>query len=187
MESCYYSENFYYRDSHLICEDVQVNGVLSEGENQGLFSSPVFIFSKKQIVQNVYEYRRALIKTGLPFVLNYAMKANANLELLKIFRDLDCSLTLVSGNELKMALEAGFDPQKMMLNGNGKRDWEIELGIRHGCLVNIDSGFDLTRMTAKAQELDIPVRVLIRINPDIDPVSMGVLTPVIYTGCIRAV
>lgn len=50
---------------------------------------------------------------------------------------------LVSGNELQTAIMAGFDRSKMVFNGNGKTQSEINLAVENGILINIDSEFDL--------------------------------------------
>ena len=76
---------------------------------------------------------------------------------------------LVSGNELKMALKAGFDPSRTILNGNGKLPWELELAAEAGCLVNVDSEFDFANIAAAAKKVGKKVKVLLRINPDVDP------------------
>jgi hypothetical protein len=76
---------------------------------------------------------------------------------------------LVSGNELKLAIAAGFDPARTILNGNGKLPWELELAASAGCLVNVDSEFDFQNIAAAARRVGKPVKVLLRINPDVDP------------------
>ena len=58
---------------------------------------------------------------------------------------------------------------RTVLNGNGKLPWELELAAKHGVLVNIDSEFDLENIAAAGRAAGKPVRVLIRINPDVDP------------------
>ena len=76
---------------------------------------------------------------------------------------------LVSGNELKMAIAAGFDASRTILNGNGKLPWELELAAEAGCLVNVDSEFDFANIAAAAKKVGKRVKVLLRINPDVDP------------------
>ena len=49
----------------------------------------------------------------------------------------------MSGMELHVALEAGFEPQHMLLNGSGKLQWEVEEAVKRGVLLNVDSEFDL--------------------------------------------
>lgn len=58
---------------------------------------------------------------------------------------------------------------RTVFNGNGKQPWELELAVEHGVLVNVDSEFDLHNIRAAAQKLQKEVKVLIRINPDVDP------------------
>lgn len=66
-------------------------------------------------------------------------------------------------------MEAGFDPSKTIFNGNGKLPEELELAVEHGVLVNIDSEFDLENISEAAKKVGKPVRVMLRINPDVDP------------------
>ena len=58
---------------------------------------------------------------------------------------------------------------RTIFNGNGKQPWELELAVQHNVLINIDSEFDLDNILAAAQRVGQPARVLIRINPDVDP------------------
>lgn len=58
---------------------------------------------------------------------------------------------------------------RTVFNGNGKQPWELELAVEHGVLINVDSEFDLHNIKAAAQKVQKSVKVLIRINPDVDP------------------
>ena len=58
---------------------------------------------------------------------------------------------------------------RTVLNGNGKLPWELEEAARQGVLINVDSEFDLDNIIAAAKSTDTPVKVLLRINPDVDP------------------
>ncbi len=58
---------------------------------------------------------------------------------------------------------------RTVLNGNGKLPWELELAAEHGVLVNVDSEFDLRNIAAAAKAANKRVKVLIRINPNVDP------------------
>jgi diaminopimelate decarboxylase len=58
---------------------------------------------------------------------------------------------------------------RTVFNGNGKLPWELEAAAEAGVLVNIDSEFDLKNIAAAGRKVGKKVRVLIRINPDIDP------------------
>ena len=58
---------------------------------------------------------------------------------------------------------------RTIFNGNGKQPWELELAVQHNVLINIDSEFDLENILAAAKSVGQAARVLIRINPDVDP------------------
>lgn len=71
---------------------------------------PFYLYSKPQITRNVEAYKDAL--EGLRSIIGYAIKANNNLKILEHLRGLGCGAVLVSGNELRLALHAGFDPTR---------------------------------------------------------------------------
>lgn len=58
---------------------------------------------------------------------------------------------------------------RTIFNGNGKLPWELRLAVEQGVLVNVDSEFDLDNIAAAAEAAGKTARVLIRINPDVDP------------------
>ena len=177
----YYSESFKYKDGHLFCEDIKIKDLKSWLENHhGQPSTPFFAYSRSKIVSNVQAYLKPMKKLRRKTILNYALKANMNPNLASLMKNLGCSATLVSGLELKMALEAGFQPDTLVLNGNGKQHWEIEAAVRAGCLLNVDGTFNLEQTAAVCRKLDKQARVLLRVNPDIDldPVSRQLKTPI---------
>lgn len=92
-------------DGFLCCEGVRVQDAMDVVERR-----PFYLYSKPQITRNVEAYKEAL--EGLSSVIGYAIKANNNLKILEHLRTLGCGAVLVSGNELRLALRAGFDPTK---------------------------------------------------------------------------
>lgn len=154
--------SFHIRDHYLYCEGIRVKDLQNAVEG-----SPFYLYSAAQLRANVAAYADAL--AGLPARISYAVKANGNLTLLTLLRDLGCGATLVSGNELRLALLAGFAPADMVFNGNGKRRDELALAVQHGVTVNIDSEFDLEHIAQAACDAARPVDVLLRVNPDIRP------------------
>jgi diaminopimelate decarboxylase len=92
-------------DGYLYCDGVWVEDVMAPAVR-----SPFYLYSKPQIIRNFAAYRDAL--QGLRSVVGYAVKANNNLFVLKLLQGLGSGAVLVSGNELRLALEAGFEPTK---------------------------------------------------------------------------
>ena len=154
--------SFHYRDGYLYCEELRVKDIQDE-----VTYSPFYLYSLSQLEENYIAYQQAL--DGINAIIGYAVKANNNLALLKHLNKLGSGAVLVSGNELKLSLAAGFDLKRTILNGNGKTLEELSLAVEHEVLINIDSEFDLRHIQQTAIQFDIPANVLIRINPDVDP------------------
>ncbi|XP_072982785.1 probable diaminopimelate decarboxylase, chloroplastic [Typha latifolia] len=149
-------------DGFLYCEGIRVEDTMAAAER-----SPFYLYSKAQITRNYESYREAL--EGLRSIVGYAIKANNNLKILEHLRGLGCGAVLVSGNELRLALRAGFDPARCIFNGNGKQLEDLILAAQEGVFVNIDSEFDLENIVTAARIVGKKVPVLLRINPDVDP------------------
>ena len=117
--------------------------------------------------QNYLAYQEAL--SGLNSIIGYALKANNNFKIVQLLRELGSGAVLVSGNELHLALAAGFDINRCIFNGNGKLPRDLEFAVANGALINVDSEFDLANIQAAARAVGRHARVMIRINPDVDP------------------
>lgn len=154
--------NFHFKDGYLYCEKLKIKAIQDQ-----ISESPFYLYSLTQITENYKAYETAL--EGVESIIGYAIKANNNLTILKHLCGLGSGAVLVSGNELRIALAAGFDPKRTVLNGNGKTIAELIFAAEHGVMINIDSEFDLAHVREAAQKVGKAADVLIRINPDVDP------------------
>jgi len=101
--------------------------------------------------------------------IHYAVKANANLPILRLIRDHGLGADCVSGNEVRRALEAGFSAGDIVFAGVGKTDQEIEYGIRQGIsCFNVESLHELSVINEIGRRNGTAVPVAFRINPDVD-------------------
>ncbi|KAJ7562344.1 hypothetical protein O6H91_03G092600 [Diphasiastrum complanatum] len=150
-------------DGYMYCENVKVQDIIDSREDD----RPFYLYSKSQLTRNFQAYAAAL--QGVDSFVGYAIKANNNLKILEHLRSLGSGAVLVSGNELKLALVAGFDPARCILNGNGKLPQEILLAAQNGVLVNVDSEFDLEQIICASKISGKRIKILLRINPDVDP------------------
>ena len=146
-----------------MCDSLRVKDILEKSTY-----SPFYLTSKKQLTYNFDAYKEALKGLDSAFI-GYAVKANHNLHIMRYLASLGSGAVLVSGNELKTALIAGFDPSKMVFNGNGKMLHELELAVQNNVLVNIDSEFDLEHIIQASKNTGVKARAMLRINPDVDP------------------
>lgn len=102
------------------------------------------------------------------FCVHYAIKANANPQLLRIIREAGLGADCVSGGEIEAALKAGFPASKIVYAGVGKSDWEINLGLDNDIFAfNVESIAELEVINQLAGEKNKVARIALRINPNV--------------------
>lgn len=69
-----------------------------------------YVLRARRVTENFAAYKQAL--AGLDSLPCYAVKANNNLLIMKTLAAQGAGAVLVSGNELKLAMEAGFNPER---------------------------------------------------------------------------
>lgn len=100
--------------------------------------------------------------------VHYAVKANANLKVLRVINEAGLGIDCVSGGEIEQVLKAGFPANKIVFAGVGKSDWEIELGIDNGIFCfNVESIPELQIINQIAVQKGKKANVCFRINPDV--------------------
>ena len=102
------------------------------------------------------------------YFVHYAVKANANLKVLKVINEAGLGIDCVSGGEIEQVLAAGFPANKIVFAGVGKSDWEIELGLEKGILCfNVESIPELEVINEIAGKMNKQATVCFRINPNV--------------------
>lgn len=152
-----------YVDGFLMCDRLAVKDIAER-----VTYSPFYLMSKSQLRKNFEAYKTALEGLDSAFI-GYAVKANHNLHVMRYLAGLGCGAVLVSGNELRTAIMAGFSTDKMVFNGNGKMQEELNFAVENNVLVNIDSEFDLRHIIEAGKVTGKKARAMLRINPNVDP------------------
>lgn len=102
------------------------------------------------------------------YFVHYAVKANANPQVLRIIREAGLGVDCVSGGEIQAALNAGFPASGIVYAGVGKADWEINLGLDNDILCfNVESAAELEVINELAAAKGKTARVALRINPNV--------------------
>ncbi len=129
--------------------------------------TPFYYYDKKVLLDTLDTIKAELAKRP-NYHLHYAIKANANLEVLKEIQKAGFGVDAVSGGEIEQALKAGFDAQKIVYAGVGKNDWEINLGLDAGIFCfNVESLEELRIINELAQKKQKTAKVCFRINPNV--------------------
>ena len=129
-------------------------------------ATPAYVYNAEAIRGR---YRALGLALGaLPHRICFAVKANSNLAILRILRDLGAGADIVSSGELARALAAGFAPEQIVFSGVGKTAEELRSAIRTGVgHLNVESREELELVARIAEAETAQVRVGIRVNPDV--------------------
>ena len=129
------------------------------------YGTPAFIYSSEVIRNNYALYSNDKREDDL---ICYAVKANSNLNILKMLVDIGSGFEVVSGNELKKCLLAGADKNKIVFSGVAKSEEEITHAIENEILsINIESINEYKRIEKISSSLNKKVKCALRVNPDI--------------------
>ena len=106
---------------------------------------------------------------GMNASLCYAMKANSNLAVVRLFGDLGAGADIVSEGEMKRALAAGIPARRIVYSGVGKKATELMAALQAGVgQINVESSAELETLNAVAGQLSLRADITIRVNPDVD-------------------
>ncbi len=106
---------------------------------------------------------------GHPALVCYALKANANLALVRTLARLGAGADVVSEGELRVALAAGVAAERIVFAGVGKTEEEMAAGLEAGILqFNVESQPELEALNRVAVARGVRAPTALRINPDVD-------------------
>jgi len=127
------------------------------------FGTPVYVTSEDRLRENIRRYHRAFPDAEKYF----AVKANGNISIIRILAQEGAGADVFSAGELYLARLAGVPRERILFNGNSKRDDELRMAAAAGVRVSIDSEEELESLSRIASEEGKSVEVLFRVNPDI--------------------
>ena len=129
--------------------------------------TPFYVYGQSTLMANFQEFLGEAQMAGLqnPLVC-FALKSNPNKELLKLLANEGSGADIVSGGELKRALEAGIPGERIVFSGVGKIEPEIELALLKGVYsFNVESIEELELINTVAKRLNKTARICFRLNP----------------------
>ena len=121
-----------YKNNNLFVENVSVRRLASK------FSTPFYLYSERNIIENYKSFSNIFKKTK-PLIC-FSVKANSNIQILKVLKKMGSGADVVSGGELLKAIKSGIQPSKIVFSGVGKTEEEIKLAIKRNILlINVES------------------------------------------------
>ena len=129
--------------------------------------TPFYFYDLDILDQTLRLYTKFLRKYG--YQAHYAMKANANPRILEMIHRSGLGADCVSGNEVQLALDMGFDPDTIVYAGVGKSDKEIRTALQGGIFCfNCESVPEIRIINDLASQMGRTARISLRLNPNID-------------------
>ncbi len=153
---------FNYVNNRLHCDGVDLHDVAEE------YGTPSYIYSEQILRRNVEVLKEQFMDRG--FMISYAMKANSNPAILKLFKNHGLGVDIVSAGEFKMVKHLGYKGSEINFAGVGKTVAELDLALEFDIdHFNVESRFELELLEERARLSGKQAAVLLRLNPDIDP------------------
>jgi diaminopimelate decarboxylase len=158
------SEFFAHRGTELHAEDVPIRRIATA------VGTPFYVYSAAAFTARYRAFAEAF-GAERPLIC-YAVKANSNLAVLRLFAGLGAGADVVSEGELRRALAAGVPPERIVFSGVGKTAEEMAAALAAGIhQINVESVPELHRLSAVVTELGRTAPVALRVNPDVDAMT----------------
>ena len=125
------------------------------------FGTPLYVYHAEKIKEQYQKLTASFSVLNTKFF--YASKALTNVNILRYIKEIGCNADCSSINEVKLALHAGFEPQRILYTSNGIAFSEIEEAVTAGVHINIDSLSNLEKFGRKYGH-SYPVGIRIRPN-----------------------
>ncbi|PZP00400.1 MAG: diaminopimelate decarboxylase [Corynebacterium urealyticum] len=130
------------------------------------YGTPLYVFDEQDFRSRCRDMAKAF---GGPEHVHYASKAFITKRIVRWVDEEGLCLDVASLNEAKLALAAGFPPERMTAHGNNKEDEYLQLCVDNGIAhVVLDNEEELTRLNGIAAAAGRVQPVMIRVKPGVD-------------------
>ena len=131
------------------------------------FSTPSYCYSYNQLKKNIENFKKNF-QSFSPLIC-FAIKSNTNINLIREIKKFGLGADVVSIGELKLAIKAGINPQKIVFSGVGKTSEEISYAIdKKIFLINAESKNEVKEIERIAKSKKKKVYIGLRLNPNTD-------------------
>jgi len=156
---------FEVRDNELIVGNMKLSQLAAT-----LGSTPFYAYDRRRMAERVAELRAA-IPPG--WHLHYAMKANPMPAVVQHFASMIDGIDVASGNEMRVALGSGMQPENISLAGPGKSEAEINQAVAANIILNVESPRELQIAMECGKKMGVRPRIAVRVNPDFEVRGSG--------------
>lgn len=133
------------------------------------FGTPLYVMSEDCIVSQIQEIKDAFDNKYKNCSTYFASKSFLTKDMVRICKENNIGIDVVSGGELYVCKCLDFPPEKIMFHGNSKTYEEIEMGIDYNVARFVcDSIEEIQLINEIASKKNATVKILIRVTPGVD-------------------
>jgi diaminopimelate decarboxylase len=127
------------------------------------FGTPTYVYDAQQLRNNFLKLKDSFQKYYPRTKIHFSVKANSNVEVLKVLKDIGAGTDCSSPIEFLLAQKAGFDDSNILYTGNYESPSDFEVIGDHDIRINLDDISSLDRLVTVKK----PSVISFRINPGI--------------------
>jgi len=132
------------------------------------YGTPLYVYDVGTIRRQIKAYKRGLASYAGKSHLTYASKAYLNTALAHLMSQAGLGLDVSSLGEIFVARHGGVNPAMIHLHGNNKTLSDLKAALRHNIgRIVVDNATELHQLTELVREHQRPVKIWLRINPDL--------------------
>ena len=167
--------HFKLTGGELVCEQVPLRRIAEA------VGTPVYVYSTATLERHFTVFRDAFSahpELGTPLIA-YALKANANVAVVRTLARLGAGADTVSEGEIRRALLAGVPGDRIVFSGVGKTAGELAFALQAGVAeINVESEPELDLLARIASDKGVRATLAVRVNPEVgagghDKISTG--------------
>lgn len=133
------------------------------------YETPMYVFFERALRRNYRDLRGALDTHYPDAEVHFAAKANYEPGILAVLRDEGCGAEAFAKCELTATLDAGFDPDDVLVTGMYRALPDLERAMNAGVTrFLVDNAEEFERLETAAKRTDTRPRLLLRGNPAMD-------------------
>ncbi len=156
--------HFQYTNGALHAEEVPISRIAEA------VGTPFYCYSSATLRRHYRVFADAF--ADCPATVLYAVKANANLAVIRTLADAGAGADVVSEGELRKALAGGVPAGRIVFSGVGKTRDELAFALESGVMqINIESRPELEALAGIAEARGTVAEIGIRVNPDVDALT----------------
>ncbi len=128
------------------------------------FGTPLYVYDKQKLVTNYNRLNQAFNQHYPKTKIHFSVKANSNIHILRIFKELGAGADCSSPIEYKVARLAGFEDKNILYTGNYELPEDFnDVAFSDDSKINLDDKTSFERL----KKINLPQRISFRINPGV--------------------